>query len=292
MSAKTDGPPGPSHREQSNCGPSSELAALRAQVRSLQGQVRHLQRLSQVGTMAAMVAHEFNNILTPVMNYAQLAADGDEKMTAKAVRFALEGSRRATAISRSLLDLTGSGGEQLATVKLAGLVRQILEAMARDPAKDGIVLINKVPPELELTTRPAELAQVLLNLLINARWAVLAKGRGGRIGITARRAGQRVLIRVADSGVGIAGENLQRIFEPFFSTKAGQGSGLGLAVCKHIVESMKGTLSVRSQEGKGTIFSVNLPIAASGAEAKAFAVLPKLAAGSRASGAASRAAAG
>jgi signal transduction histidine kinase len=239
---------------------------LRERVELLQTQLRRAQRLATVGTMAAMVAHEFNNILTPILNYAQMAKGGDAAMTQKAVHHALEGSQRAVAVCRALLDLSGNNNEDTQEVGLLDLVDHVLEAMARDPAKDGIVLTKKIPEKLRLTTRPSELAQVILNLLLNARCAVLEKGRGHQINISAQKSGGKVIIRVADTGIGIAPANIEAIFEPFFTTKGDSGgSGLGLAVCQHIVQSLGGELSVRSELGKGTVFTIALPQAGAGA---------------------------
>jgi len=228
----------------------------------LREQLAHLQRLATVGTMTAMVAHEFNNILTPMLNYAHLAreADADDRrLGATAIRRAVEGAARATTICKALLDLTGPAPEAKRKVCLAQVVNETLEAMARDPAKDGIRLIKSVPPALTVRARPTELKQVLLNLLLNARAAVLEKGGDKNISISAARSGDNILIRVADTGVGIAPENLTRIFEPFFTTRNGSGTGLGLPVCRRIIKSMNGRLSVRSQRGKGTVFTISLP---------------------------------
>lgn len=256
-----------------------ETDDLRERVEQLQTQLQRAQRLATVGTMAAMVAHEFNNILTPILNYAQLAQDGDAVMTQKAVRHALEGSQRAVAVCRALLDLSGNNNEEMREVSLLELVDHVLDAMAREPAKDGIVLTKKIPETLRLTTRTSELAQVILNLLLNARSAVLAKGRGHQINISGQKSGGKVILRVADTGVGIAPENLEAIFEPFFTTKGDSGgSGLGLAVCRHIIESLGGELAVRSELGKGTVFTITLPQAAAGAtpRRKAIGVRPAL----------------
>ena len=237
------------------------VSELTAEVDELRRQLCRAQRLATVGTMAAMVAHEFNNILTPVLNYAQMARRGNDAVRDKALRMAQEGSLQATAICQALLDLTGRDGERSRKVALSELVSETIIAMGRHPSKDSISLVTRVPPTIELTTRPAELKQVLLNLLMNARQAVLAKPRGQSISISALRRGTEVFLRVSDTGVGIPSEHLKRVFEPFFTTREGHGgSGLGLAVCRHIVESLNGRMSVRSQVDKGTCFTVVLPL--------------------------------
>jgi two-component system NtrC family sensor kinase len=244
-----------------DCIVSDEIERLRREIGELRRQLCHSQRLATVGTMAAMVAHEFNNILTPMLNYAQLAAGGDEAMREKALRHTLEGSQRAATICRALLDLTGRGEAEFETVSVRKLLDETIVAMSRDLGKDGIRLVMKGPAQLRLRTRPTESRQVLLNLLLNARSAALAKGRGQSISITAVAAGGSVRIRVADTGVGIPRENLRRIFKPFFTTKGENGRGLGLAVCREIVESLDGELTVRSQAGKGSCFTLSLPAA-------------------------------
>ena len=238
----------------------SSVAELRQRIGELEAMLVRAQRLAAMGTMAAMVAHEFNNILTPVMNYAQMALDGDEALRGQAIRQALEGGGRAAAISRAILDFVGREGDAPQTVAMSELVDQTLLAMARDFSRDGIRLIRRIPPRLKLSVRPAELKQVLLNLLLNARSAVMKKGRRQSIVISARRSGSELLVRVADTGVGIRRERLGNIFEPFYSGNG--GTGLGLAVCKHLVTNMSGRLTVRSQVGKGTIFTVALPVGA------------------------------
>jgi signal transduction histidine kinase len=237
-----------------------EQAALREEIVQLKSQLARAQGLASIGTMAAMVAHEFNNILTPVLNYAMMASDGNPVMLEKCARFSLQGAKRACAISKALLAMVNQqASDEPEDVNVGELVAQVLDAMARDMAKDGITLVTKVPEKLSIRTRPAELAQVLLNLLLNARWAVLEKGRGHSIQIEATRQNGQTLLRVSDTGIGISPENLPRIFEAFFTTRSDNGTGLGLAVCKHVVESLGGQMTVRSELGKGTCFTIALP---------------------------------
>lgn len=252
---------------------SQSLPQLRRQVRQLQQALARAQRLAAVGTMAAMVAHEFNNLLTPMLNYAQMAAEGDPEMQAKAVRHTLDGATRAAAICGALLDMGGTGSDQKRQVVLDELVEQTLVAMARDLAKDGINLVRKIPPRLSLTTCPGQVKQVLLNLLLNARWAAMKKGRGQSISIVAEQSGRQVFLRVADTGVGIDSQHIEKIFEPFFTTRS-SGSGLGLAVSRQIIEELSGRLEVRSELGKGTVFTIALPadVPAAGRKTRAAAL--------------------
>ncbi len=253
------------HRKSSRQGAPVQLAE---EVRSLREQLARTQRRATVGTMAAMVAHEFNNILTPMSNYARLAADGDEEMRDKAIRHTLEGSARAAEICRALLDITKNECQTPQRVSLLDLLDETISAMGRDFSKDGIRLVRKIPARLKVTTKPSELKQVLLNLLLNARVAVMEKGGDKNISISAEQSGDAIVLRVADTGAGIAPEIKKHIFEPFFTTHDKNGSGLGLAVCKQIIKSMKGRLTVRSQVGKGTVFTVSLPVKTAAAKSR------------------------
>ena len=241
-----------------------QLERLRTEVEALRDQLRHAQRLAAVGTMTAMVAHEFNNILTPIINYAHMA-QSNPALTTKAITRAAEGSERATSICKAILDVAGRDDSEAKPVELGPLVEETLAAMARDPAKDGILVEANVPKGLTVKVRRVELQQVLLNLLMNAREAVLAGKRARRIEIHARRRQGRVRVRIADTGCGIAPEHLERIFQPFFSTRQDQdgdrcGRGLGLTICREIIDGMGGDISAESTVGEGTTFMIRLPV--------------------------------
>ena len=139
--------------------------------------------------------------------------------------------------------------------------------LARDPQKDGIALRIQVQGDLWVRGDSVQLEQVLLNLLINARQAML--GKGGSLTLKATAAEENeVRIQVIDTGPGIPENLLPKIFQPFFTTKGttkkdeARGTGLGLAICKDIIEHHKGRISVESQVGQGTTFSIHLPAAA------------------------------
>jgi signal transduction histidine kinase len=244
-----------SHQEQ--------LQRLQSEVEALREQLHHAQRLATVGAMTAMVAHEFNNILTPIISYAQMAQK-NPALSDKAVSRAADGGQRASQICKSILDMTREGKKELHEVDLVELVNDTLAAMVRDPKKDSIGIAVSSPASLIIKTKRVELQQVLLNLLINARSAVQAKAGLKRIDVRVCSQGHRVSIEIEDTGIGIPPQNMQRIFEPFFTTKNdgdkdSQGTGLGLAICKDIIKTLGGEISVRSAEGKGTTFTVIVP---------------------------------
>ena len=259
----------------------SQVRSMQRQLDGLREQLMESQRLATIGTIAAVIAHEFNNLLTPIVSYSQFALssveDGqpDMEIIRKALTKAFGASTKAGKICTSMLALA-RGQTQLQTVGVQQMVDEVLLVMARDPKKDGLTLRVQVQPNLKVSGDPVQLEQVLLNMLINARQAMLdAHGvRGGSITIKAFEsegpAGQdhEIRIQIIDTGPGIPEKVLGRIFEPFFTTKGtakrgeSKGTGLGLAICKEIVEHHKGRIEVQSVVGKGTTFSVILPKAA------------------------------
>ncbi len=246
------------------------LARLQAEVESLRAQLRRAQRLASLGTMTAMVAHEFNNILTPIVNYARLAQE-NPSLAQKATARAAEGGARAEAICKAILalayDNNANGRDDYTNVRLAELVEQTIRATARNHAKDRIEIIVDIPDELTVNTRRVELQQVIFNLLLNARKAVMQKKPPRQIRIFAWEDGENtVQIGVSDNGVGIPRENLDKIFQPFFSTTSSGGDcdtggcGLGLPLCREIVSSLGGKITANSAPGRGADFTISLPV--------------------------------
>ena len=254
----------------------SQVRSMQRQLDGLREQLMESQRLATIGTIAAVIAHEFNNLLTPIVSYSQFAlstVEGgkpDMEIIRKALAKAFGASTKAGKICTSMLALA-RGQAQLQTVGVQELVDEVLLVMARDPKKDGLSLRVQVQPNLKVAGDPVQLEQVLLNMLINARQAMLAGGgtRGGSITIKAFEAEdprqREIRIQIIDTGPGIPERLMGRIFEPFFTTKGtarkgeSKGTGLGLAICKEIVEHHKGRIEVQSTVGKGTTFSVILP---------------------------------
>ncbi|HZL36834.1 MAG TPA: ATP-binding protein [Tepidisphaeraceae bacterium] len=248
---------------------SARLVSMEQQLDYLREQLTESQRLATIGTIAAVIAHEFNNLLTPIVSYSQFALQSAESdkpdmdLVRKALSKAFQSSSKAGRICASMLGLA-RGESVFGPVSVQRLVDETLAVMARDPKKDGIALRVQVQPDLMVVGEVVQLEQVLLNLLINARQAML--GRGGSITIKAHQIDDgSVRIQVIDTGPGIPEKLLPKIFLPFFTTKAtakkgeAKGTGLGLAICKEIIEHHKGHIDVHSEMGKGTIFSICLP---------------------------------
>lgn len=238
------------------------------EVNRLKAELEHSQRLATLGILAAGIAHEINNILTPVLAYAQLATTNpnDEQLRAKALERAIFGVQSATQITQAMLGFA-SAQDQPCVANIHDTLRAALDCLARDPAKDRIKMQIDVPPTIEVRIRPLALQQVLMNLILNAL-AVL-RGRGGTITIRAHasRNGSTCL-EVRDTGPGIPSNIAGRLFEPFphgrasaakSKSKEQGGTGLGLAICRRIIEEASGTITASSAPGHGTTFTITLP---------------------------------
>ena len=242
----------------------------------LETQLRQAQKMEAIGQLTGGIAHDFNNILTSVMGYIALAADrsdaaGDERLARYLGQASASCTRARDLIQQMLTFSRGQRGEPR-PLRLAPLVRESVKLLRSSlPATIDIAmdLDDSAPPVL---LDPVQLDQVLLNLCINARDAM---PDGGRIGVTVRGEalaggvcsacrgrldGRFVALTVTDTGHGITPEVLDRMFEPFFSTKeVGKGSGMGLAMAHGIVHDHGGHIVVSSRPGEGAEFRVLLP---------------------------------
>jgi len=231
----------------------------------LEEQVASAQKLASLGTMACLAAHEFNNILVPMINYAELALKhkDDIELMRKALEKTIKHGNRAAMIIQSMLGMVRDQTQSLQEVKVIDLVNDCFQVLARDLSKDRINVKIDIPNDLILSTRPNQMQQVLLNLIINARQAML--DTGGILTLSAEKHNKTMQITVRDTGSGIETTRIDQIFDPFYSTKTQtdtpdkQGTGLGLTVCRNIIEALSGTISVESQPGNGAIFTIILP---------------------------------
>jgi len=233
---------------------------------SLEKQLQATQKLSLIGTTACLTAHEFNNMLALMINYSELALkhEDDVALMRKALEKVIKHGNNAALIIQSMLGQVHNQSQQYETVQLSHLIRECFQSLARDFRKDNIEVKITVPEDLCLSVVKGQIQQVLLNLMINARQAMLP--RGGTLTIDGQcQADGVVLIKITDTGCGIEPEKISRIFEPFFSTKTNEvkpdmrGTGLGLSVCKDIIESHNGTINVESEPDMGTTFTIILP---------------------------------
>ena len=222
----------------------------------------HHQRLQTIGTLTSSIAHEFNNLLTPIMGYSLMALERlgpEEEELYDDILEIYNASRKAKDIISRLNDLSRKNTElSFREVSPDELVRKTLSVA--NPAKPA-----KVEIRLDLNcwdqrmrANEIQLNQLLLNLVLNGFHAM--EQRGGIMTISTGFDENNIDIQVSDTGCGIAEEVLPQIFDPFFTTKeTGRGTGLGLAIVAQVVEDHKGTIRVKSEIGKGTTFFVSLP---------------------------------
>jgi len=246
-------------------GVETHLANLETQLELLRTRVRQAQQLASLGTAAATIAHEVNNLLTPILSYAQAALDeGDVELQRKALTVTIKNVRMLVAMSDRVLQISAAKPACLQSVSVRTTVQDAIESLCRDLTKDGITLSNKVDEALTAWADPLQLQQVLFNLFLNAREA-MASSHSGRLTVTGKRDGDRVVIEVKDTGKGIPPDLLPHIFDPLNSSKSTDRTsrdrckGLGLALCRDLVEENHGTITVTSEIGAGTTFRIVLP---------------------------------
>ncbi len=247
--------------------------------RRLEGQLQHSQRLESLGRLAGGIAHDFNNILMAILGHAELAQA--ELPPGSPAREDLQeianAAHRAAELCRQMMAYSGRGHIQAEAVDLVELIGNMVHLLSSVISKKILLNLNLEKNLPSVLGDPSQIDQVVMNLVLNASEAI--GERSGVITISAGAmectrdylrstyldedlpAGLYVTLEVSDTGVGMSRETLGRLFEPFFSTKAG-GRGLGLAAVLGIVRAHKGAIKVYSEPGRGTTFKVLFPAAA------------------------------
>jgi signal transduction histidine kinase len=164
----------------------------------------------------------------------------------------------------SILAIANSQRQKMENVRLTTLFEEVFTCLCRDFAKDGITVKTQIPEDLVVWAEPVQIQHVLMNLILNARDAMLP--HGGILAIKAKESSDATYIEITDTGCGIEPANLENIFESFFTTKNDKncpsecsGTGLGLAFCKMIIEAHNGCISVESKPAHGSTFKIILP---------------------------------
>ena len=253
-----------------NRGLRREIDRVRELACQLDEQLMQSQKLASIGELSAGVAHEINNPLAIIAQEAEwmqhiLKADAFKDFTEiselnDSLGAIVQQVERSREITHKLLDFARKVEPVLQGANINGLVEDMARLVEKEATLANITLIRRYQDSLPLlNTDPPRVRQVVLNLLTNAIQAIQ---RGGTIIITTRQTvGDSVEIIIEDSGMGIPKENLHKVFDPFFTTKPpGKGTGLGLSICHGIVEKLGGRISVKSEVGKGTTFTVSLPV--------------------------------
>jgi PAS domain S-box-containing protein len=252
------------------------------ELKRLEGQLRHAQRLDAAGLLAGGVAHDFNNILTVIQGYCALITESQspDSLLVRQVHAIESAAQRASSLTRQLLAFSQKQRRDVRILNPRELLHELAPILQRAIGED-IRLETRLSSTWNILDDPADFEQIILNLAVNSRHAM---PKGGVLRIGSRDVeitrdgpatttdygdvftpipvspGSHVLLEVTDTGIGIKREVLTRIFEPFFTTKnRGEGSGLGLPVVYGIVKNIGGGIQVSSAEGRGTSFLIYLP---------------------------------
>jgi len=248
----------------------------------LEEQLRQSQKLQAVGSLAGGVAHDFNNLLTVILSAGQLLADtlpegSPDRLDAQEI---VAAARRGAALTRQLLAFGRRQRIELRPVELGRVVAGVEGMIRRLIGEDVSVTLRLPEPSPLVLADPHQLEQVLVNLAANARDAMPGGGslvvssglravgptEAGSLGLPSP--GEYVVLSVSDTGLGMGPETQRRVFEPFFTTKpVGQGTGLGLSTVHGIVTQLGGAVQVESALGRGTTFTILLPVHAGPAAA-------------------------
>ena len=243
-----------------------QLPTPEQQLEILKQQLVEAQQMAALGELVGTTTHEFNNVLMTILNYAKLGLrNKDEATRDKALEKILSAAQRAEKITNSVLGLARNRKQEFAPTDLASILQESLVLLEREMMKYKVAVrceFAQVPPVRAIGN---QIQQVLLNLMTNARQAM---PNGGQllVRITHDEAAGAVEFTVRDTGSGIPREQLPKIFDRFYSTKSGPdetgkgGTGVGLSACKDIIDGHQGRLRVESTVGKGTAFTVRLPV--------------------------------
>jgi PAS domain S-box-containing protein len=229
--------------------------------KALEQQLMHSQKMESIGTLAAGIAHEVGNPLTSISSIVQvLLRTLSDDFARDRLGLVQTQVHRITKIIRDLVDFSRPSNYQLQPTDIVKNLTDAVEIVKMGKKAKEITFVTHVRDQIPLLTLvPDQIAQVFINILLNAVDSL--KGASGTITTDFQRDDTHVQVTITDDGVGITPENLTKVFEPFFTTKpVGDGTGLGLWVSYGIVRSFRGDIAVRSEEGKGTSFTIALPL--------------------------------
>lgn len=227
----------------------------------------HSEKMAAIGELSSGIAHEFNNLVGIMQAYAEfvrkLPTDNNVK---KLIDVILTSSKRARTITQSLLSFARRITPSKELADIHATIDEVLLLMENDLRKSNIAIIKQYDPDIpEFIFDSGQIGQVFLNLFVNAKDALSHKRTGGQIIVSTRNLGDCVRVKVTDNGIGIKESYLDKIFNPFVSTKGAYGksktpgTGLGLSVSLGIIENHQGAIEVESAENIGTTFSITLP---------------------------------
>ncbi|MBW2466686.1 MAG: response regulator, partial [Deltaproteobacteria bacterium] len=241
--------------------------------KQLEEQLHQSQKMESIGRLAGGVAHDFNNILTAIIGFSELAQTKlpREHPVMRDLKIVREAGEKASVLVRKLLALSRKQILEMKIINLNALIEDILKLLGRIIGEDVYINVNTDNEVDNIKADPGQLEQILMNLVVNARDAM---PEGGRISIETSnieidekytkthegiKPGSYVMLAITDSGTGMTREVQEKIFEPFFTTKGSSGTGLGLATVYGIVKQHQGHIFVYSEPGMGTTFKIYFP---------------------------------
>lgn len=235
----------------------------------LRQQLEQARRMATLGELTGTATHEFNNLLMTILNYSKLGLrHKDDATRDKALQRIHDAAGKAGKLTGSILALARNRSGGMEPTNLRQIVEDTVLLLEREFRKYQLHLESHLDEVPEVLGQGNELQRLLINLLVNARQAT-AEGGYVRVTLRANLEANEVVLTVRDNGTGIPPDVIHKIFDPYFSTKSGPdksgrgGTGVGLALCKEIVDAHRGRIRVETAVGKGTAFSIRLPIAES-----------------------------
>jgi signal transduction histidine kinase len=234
-----------------------KIETLNLLLKEFQSKLIHSERLATLGTFVSFVSHELRNPLSVIQNsiyYLRTHIQTDNPKIEKYFGIMDDEVAIAHKIIDDFLNFTKGRSLELSSVNINVLIKKVIDLISiPDNIRINLNLEKDFP---DIKVDGDYIQQVLINMINNATQAM---PKGGELRLSSRKEEEFIIIEISDTGVGIAEKDLERLFEPFFSKKQ-KGTGLGLVICKFLIERHKGKITVESKPGKGTNFSIHLPI--------------------------------
>jgi PAS domain S-box-containing protein len=228
----------------------------------LQDQLRQSQKMEAIGTLAGGIAHDFNNILFPIIGYTEMSMDRVPRDSSEHnwLEQVLKGANRAADLVRQILAFSRKTKYERKAIQIQPVIKEVLKLL-KSSLPGSIEIRQKIDSRVSrVMADPTQIYQIIMNLCTNAYHAMRKDGGVLEVILSESDDEDRVILSVRDTGYGIDPLNMEKIFDPYFTTKEpGDGTGLGLSVAKGIVEDYGGRITVESELGKGTVFHIYFP---------------------------------
>ena len=244
----------------------TERKKMEEEKEKLQAQLVRSEKMAGIGTLASGITHEFNNLLQIIRGHTEFAMKTKKvKDMEEALDKVKDASDRVAKIIKDLVIFSKKEESEEVSFDITEIIESVLSLIENHIKKHNICVVRKYKKRPRINVNKEKIHQVFLNLVTNARDAMIPKG--GKLEIIVDRDKENVEVSISDTGKGIEKKNIDKVFEPFYTTKGAiggddmlQGSGLGLSVSYGIVHRHRGTIDVKSEVGKGTTFKVKLPV--------------------------------